>query len=140
MDRRTKAGISLGGALAGISLIAWLLSEIRWASVNDPRGKFSTAAEYLNRGRLPGRVTRIDRKGQTGLIAHGPLDPWLAVPSCPAAYVFDSRGTLVDWSRDSGDDPGFNRRWPSPEQQDATLDELKKLSSRQEGTPQTRPR
>lgn len=94
-----------------LPVIAWILSEVRWASVNNPEGKFTNTAGYLAHGRLPERTYCVDRDGERFLLALGPLDTWLAFPSGPAAYVFNDDGDLVDWTRDIGDDAVFRDTW-----------------------------
>lgn len=89
----------------------WVACEVRWSRVNDPRGRFSNWSEYIAQDRQPGRVVEVTRDGVRYLVAFGPMDPWLAVPSGPAAYVFDPDGKLVDWTGDSGDDPAFQVLW-----------------------------
>jgi hypothetical protein len=109
-----------------LAVLAWLFSEIRWARINDPHGKFTNVTEYVAWGRHPGHVTKIKRQGEVFFIAHSPMDVWLAMPSGPAAYVFDKSGRMIEWSRDSGDDPGFQNRWPLPHEQ-SSLEELRGL-------------
>jgi hypothetical protein len=36
---------------------------------------------------------------------------YLALPSGPVVYVYNSKGHLIEWSRDFGDDPGFWTNW-----------------------------
>lgn len=35
----------------------------------------------------------------------------LSIPSGPPIYIFDRAGRFVEWSRDSGDDERFSKRW-----------------------------
>jgi len=104
----------------------WLLSEIRWARINNPDGKFTNVREYIVQGRQPSRVTKVQREGGTFFIAYSPMDTWLALPSGPAAYVFDGTGEMIEWSRDIGDDPDFQKKWPLP-QEESSLEELKQI-------------
>ena len=59
-------------------------------------------------------------------IAYSPMNYWLAVPSGPAAYVFDESGQMVEWSWDPGDDLDFQEKWPLP-QEESSVDELAML-------------
>lgn len=113
--------------LIGIPGIAWIGSEVRWARVNSPRGKFASVREYLAAGRLPSRVAMLATNGGTFLIAYSPMDCWLAMPSGPAAYVFDESGRMVSWSRDTGEDSRFQSDWPMRQQEKASIDDLKRL-------------
>jgi len=124
---------STWGTLVVLLLLAcgWLLSEIRWGRVNDPHGKFATASEYLAAGRAPSRVVRVQKDNAAFLVAYGPKDTWLAIPSGPAAYVFDRNGKLIDWTWDSGDDPGFQSRWTQRGSESTTVVELESLGGKQ---------
>ncbi len=113
----------------------WLVSEARWASINSPSGRFTGATEYLAIGRPPQRVAQIEKDGKPYLVAYGPMDSWLALPSGPAAYVFGPDGTLVDWSLDVGEDPQFRARWPSAMLTPASVKDLRELASRQARQP-----
>ncbi len=111
MKRSTKFHILVvTGILMSIG-IPLGVSEYRWAKANSPRGKFSNVGEYLALGRGPSRAGKAARDGETFLIAYGPMDHGFAMPSGPAAYVFDADGVLVDWSGDIGEDMEFHRRW-----------------------------
>jgi hypothetical protein len=125
---------------AGIPGIAWFGSELRWASINNPQGSFSSVSEYLAAGRLPSRVTTLTNNGSTFVIAYSPMECWLAVPSGPAAYVFDESGRMVTWSFDSGDDDRFQREWPLRQQAKASIEDLKKIGSQQDGASATEDR
>ena len=105
----------------------WVISEIRWAEINSPDGKFTNVTEYLAQDRKPVSIKKIEKEGNVYFIAFGPLDSWLAAPSGPAAYVFDADGKMVDWAGDSGEADDFNSRWPWPERKDSDLEELKKI-------------
>lgn len=118
--------------LLGIPGIAWLGSEVRWARVNSPHGKFISVSQYLAAGRLPSRVTTITTNGSKFVIAYSPMDHWLAVPSGSAAYVFDESGRLVAWSGDTGDDGRFQRDWPLRQQEKASIEVLKGIGFQQD--------
>ena len=111
----------------GIPALAWITSEVRWARINSPRGKFTSSGEYLAAGRLPSRVLALTTNGSTFLIAYSPMDHWLAFPSGAAAYVFDESGRMVTWSRDTGDDGRFQKDWPLRQQQRSSLEDLRRL-------------
>ncbi len=126
MKRNKKIGIAIMVALVVVLAGGWLLSEVRWARINKPTGKFSNVREYLADGRLPSRVTRVKKDGKTFFIAHSPLDTWLAFPAAPAAYVFNETGEMVEWCSDPGDNSGFQKKWPLP-QDKSSVDELKRI-------------
>ena len=119
--------------LVGLPAVAWLGSEVRWARINNPQGKFSSVSEYLAAGRLPSRVTKLTTNGSTFIIAYSPMDCWLAFPSGAAAYVFDESGRMVTWSRDTGDDVRFQRDWPLRQQEKASIEDLEKIGFQQDG-------
>ncbi len=60
------------------------------------------------------------------------MDTWLNVPSSPAAYVFDQAGQMVEWCPDSGDDEGFQKKWPLP-QEESSFEELKQIGFQPQG-------
>ncbi len=129
MSRKTLVTLIGCTILVAVMVVPWLRAERRWAEVNNPAGKFTTAVDYLATGRLPSRVTTLSSKGESYWIAYGPLDYGLAIPSGPAAYVFDASGHLIAWSRDTGDDSRFQQAWPLAQQQAATIADLRKLGS-----------
>lgn len=102
---------------------SWCVSEVRWAWINSPDGRFGSLSEYLQYGRYPERVSKVRVGEDTYFVAYSPMDTWLAVPSGPAAYVFDARGRLVAWSHDIGDDPDFLRQW-SHSREHSSIEEL----------------
>ena len=130
MKRIAKIKIIIGALLVVAPACGWLLSEIRWARINAPDGRFSNVREYIARGRPPSRVTKVEKEGKTFFIAYSPMNTWLAVPSGPAAYVFDATGQMVEWSADTGDDPDFQKKWPLP-QEKSSLEELKRIGFQQ---------
>jgi hypothetical protein len=111
----------------GIAGLAWLGSEIRWGTINNPVGKFSTAREYLAAGRLPTGVRTHVVDGKTFYIAYGPADYWLAVPSRVPTYVFDDAGKLVAWYLNSTSSRKFETEWPLRQQKESSLEDLRKL-------------
>jgi len=113
----------------GGAFCAWVVSEVRWADVNYPVGRFGNVRENIAYGRLPGHVKRVKRAGETYHIAHSPMDTRYALPSGPAAYVFDQDGQLVDWSHDVDDDPRFRTTWAPRSGEDSTIEELRKLTT-----------
>lgn len=125
--RISRKEFVLGLVLIGIPGFAWIGSELRWARINSPHGRFTCASQYLATGRLPSRVAKITSNGSRFWIAYGPMDHWLAVPSGSAAYVFDESGRMVAWSRDSGDDVAFQRSWPMSREEDASIEDLKRI-------------
>ncbi len=131
--RKTLIEVAVCVGFFGVAGVAWLGSELRWARINSPAGKFSTASEYLATGRLPSRVTTITTNGSTFFVAYSPMDCRLAIPSGPAAYVFDESGRMIAWSRDTGDDGRFHRDWPLPQQGKASIEDLKRIAFQQDG-------
>lgn len=127
--KRKSKLILLFDVIFCVLIVAWIFSEVRWARINSPIGKFENVAEYLSAGRLPSRVTTVHLAGDSYWIAYAPIDFWLALPSSPPGYVFDETGLLVDWSSDPGDDPAFQEKWMN-NQEESSLDVLKKLGDR----------
>jgi len=130
MKRNTKIEILVVLLIVVLPACGWLLSEMRWSSINTPNGRFANVREYIEHGRQPSRVVKVEKEGKTFFIAHSPMDTWLAVPSGPAAYVFNEAGQMLEWSRDMGDDPSFQKKWPLPHK-NSSLEELKRIGFQQ---------
>ena len=132
MKRSRKIEITVAVLIVVLPACCWLISEIRWAHINNPEGKFTNVAEYITHGRQPSRVTKVQKQDKTFFIAFGPLDIWLALPSGPAAYVFDESGRMIQWSEDPGDDSEFQKLWPHQQQKSSSIEELKQIGFQQE--------
>ena len=130
MKRSTKIEILVVWFVIMVPMCGWIISEIRWARINNPEGKFSNVADYIVHGRQPSRVTKVEKQLKTFFIAFCPMDTWLAVPSGPAAYVFDETGKMIQWSRDTGDDARFQKQWPVPHEK-SSIEELKQFEFQQ---------
>lgn len=106
MKRREVAILVLIG-------IYFVGSEVFYARSIQPEGVL-TAADHLERFGQPLRVTQFERDEETFFRVDGWPPPWwvMALPSSTAAYVFDEKGSLVDWWPDPGDHPSFDSRWP----------------------------
>jgi hypothetical protein len=124
-NNRIKMLAVLVGLIAVLPAV-WLVSEVRWAYVNNPEGRFNKVAEYLAQSRQPSRVTKVTKNNRTYFVAYGPTDRWLAVPSGTAAYIFDETGQMIEWSADSGDDGTFQKKWPLPHDP-SSIEELRRL-------------
>ena len=61
MKRSTKIEILVVVLIVVLPACGWLASEIRWARLNNPDGKFANVAEYIAHGRQPSRVTKVNR-------------------------------------------------------------------------------
>jgi hypothetical protein len=117
----------------GVPGLAWIGSEVRWARIINPVGRFATASEYLAAGRLPSRVATLTTNDNKFVIAYSPMDYRLAVPSGPAAYVFDESGRMITWSHDTGDDGRFQRAWPLRQQQKGSIEDLRTIGFQPDG-------
>jgi hypothetical protein len=69
------------------------------------------------------RLTKNDG-ATTYYLAHGPIRAPLALPSGPPVYVFDQAGKLIDYTKDSGDDPRFAKAWKSGPESGERLEEI----------------
>lgn len=139
ISRKRTVEILVCLVLFGVPGVLWFTSEIRWARINSPIGKFSSVDEYLAMGRLPGRVTMFKTNGSNFFIAYSPMDYRLAVPSGPAAYVFDESGKMVRWSGDTGDDGRFQRAYPLREQVEASIEDLRRIRFQPGAAPEPPP-
>jgi len=109
--------------------MGYMAAEIHWTRINSPIGKFTTVAGYLAQGRMPSRVEVCSIRGGDFWVAFAPMDSGLALPSGPAAYVFDDQGRLVDWSADTGDDSRFTNNWPSKAMTPGSIEDLTRLAA-----------
>ncbi len=117
--------------LVFVSLLAtgYIAAEICWTRINSPVGRFTTVAGYLAQGRMPSRVELCSIRGGDFWVAYAPMNYGLALPSGPAAYVFDDQGRLVDWSADTGDDSRFTFNWPSKAMTPGSIEDLNRLAA-----------
>jgi hypothetical protein len=127
MKKFTKIEMLIVLLIIGIPAGIWVISETRWAKINNPSGKFTNIVEYLAYGRLPAQATIIQKDKKEYIMAYGPLDSWMAVPSGTAVYVFDMSGKLVDWCSDSGEASRFNEKWKADSSKKITIQELRDI-------------
>ena len=127
--RKNKRFVVLAVLVAVAPVLAWLGSEFRWDRINNPEQKFSNVNEYLALKRMPEKIIKSKQKSGLYYVAFSPMDTWFALPSGPAAYVFNDDGHLVDWTADSEDDPAFYEQWLQSAQP-STLAELVKAAAR----------
>ncbi len=104
--------IAIVGALAVCLLATWVCFEKKSANaVRPPAGATNLVAFLAARPQLAGiRKFTYNEKPHLEVIGR-PHQSALSVPSGPPVYVFDETGALVDWSRDSGDQPSFTAKW-----------------------------
>lgn len=111
-----------------VALSTWDLGK--WYKANHPHGKFEDVQGFVDYASWRVFVRKTVKDGDTFFIAYNPPkkmnEMGHAVPSGPPAYVFDSKGQLVDWSLDTGEDPEFFRKW-SKGWSESSLEELKGL-------------
>jgi len=71
-----------------------------------------------------GRWQKCQRNGSVFYLAEGQVPPGYVLASGPPVYVFDSKGILVEWFEDSGDEPSDLAGWRVPSCQDVTLKQV----------------
>ena len=54
-----------------------------------------------------------------------PIISW-TFPSGPPCYMFDSKGNLVDWTMDIGDDGRYQRKWGQVNRDGTTIEKIRK--------------
>lgn len=118
MKRKEIAIIALIGAY-------FVGSEVYYARSIQPEG-VRTAADHLARFGPPLSVIRFECAEQTFFRVSGKPPRWwvMAVPSSVAAYIYDDKGSLVDWCPAPGDQPSFDKRWPRINPENVTLEEF----------------
>jgi hypothetical protein len=101
----------LGLIVLGVMYFAVVLFDV---STTAPGTVGKTFEGFLQSKQSPRKIESIEKENQKFVFVTGAQTPlWMiTVPSGPPCYVFDSNGTLVDWTRDVGDDSGFKERWP----------------------------
>jgi hypothetical protein len=79
-----------------------------------PRTRGQTFEGFLQSKRTPRKMELIEMENQKFVFVTGARTPlwWVTLPSGSPCYVFDSNGTLVDWTKDVGDDLRFVKRRP----------------------------
>ena len=124
--------------IIGIPASIWIISEIRWAKINSPSGKFTNIGEYLAYGRLPAHTAIFQKDKKIYIMAFSPLDSWMAFPSGAAIYVFDMSGKLVDWCSDSGggDASRFYGKWRTDSSREISIQELRNMKFNQQNPPE----
>ena len=90
----------------------WIYSEKKSAKAVRPRIDATNLVTFLGAGPefIEIRKFIFNEKPHLEIIGR-PYQSALSVPSGPPLYVFDENGVLVDWCRDSGDQPSFAKKW-----------------------------
>lgn len=108
MVKRSVVGVLLIGGL----VTAWIYSEVRYAGKVRPPPSATNFQSFLQHGLEPRRFQRFDHGGIPYLRVFARMPSLLlALPSGPPVYVFNSKGDLIDWCGDSGDNGAFIRKW-----------------------------
>lgn len=100
----------VGGYLTAEAVLLWRVV---------PDGSVANLEDYLEWRPDEDDFAAANVDGKQYVIAYGPLSG--VFPSGPPAYVFDSDGALVDWSKDIGDDSEFIKKWQSQRHGDKVL-------------------
>jgi len=81
-------------------------------AIRPPSGEV-LLADFLNSERQICCVQEITigEKNYTVVIGKLPKTSLLVLPSGPPAYIFDERCILIEWCRDTGDNPHFMEKW-----------------------------
>ena len=116
------------GALAAVVVVfaAFVaFKAIAYAKLS-PGPDERTFAGFARTPRADRELVWIDHEGHRLLVARGPTAPALTFPSGPAAYVFDEKGEMIDWTPDVGDTPrlDFAQTGGVPVTREAALEAL----------------
>jgi hypothetical protein len=106
---------SIFGVLAVcVAFLAYgFASDSYYIGIKRPDGVL-TAADYLRRFGEPRFIRIVERGDRIYYEFNGRINrPWwcLSLPSAAPAYVFDERGTFIDWCWDPGDKSEYRRLW-----------------------------
>lgn len=95
-----------------ILFIGWVSLETRNYRRIAPGENAQHLEEFLKSMPPVESIYSRQSGGTTYLEVVGTLPPLPSLPSGPPTYIFDSTGSLIDWTSDYGEDPAFRRRWP----------------------------
>jgi hypothetical protein len=91
--------------------MAFLLLFFECQRLDPKKQGWQTYKEYLSVMPASPLITIVRSGDHEYLRVAGPVRAWACLPSGSAAYVFDKKGKLVDWTRDDGDDNRFTKKW-----------------------------
>ncbi len=97
--------------LIGSTLV---IGEVRYAAQIQPNG-VRTLTQHLQRFGEPRLIYRIAHQDGPYYELQGfrgGKSPLFAFPSSEPAYIYDSKGQLIDWCSDPGDRPTHREKWP----------------------------
>ena len=69
-------------------------------------------------------IREVEKAGSVFYMAEGNLPPGYVLASGPPVYVFDSKGRLVEWIKDGGDQPSSMRKWGTLPSQEVSLEHV----------------
>jgi|WetSurMetagenome_2_1015567.scaffolds.fasta_scaffold609182_1 hypothetical protein len=78
------------------------------------------------------QIREIENNGEVFYVVEGPIPPSYVLASGPALYFFDSRGRLVEWIRDSGDQPDAVAIWNLSSSRKVPVEYVLRVISEQE--------
>lgn len=110
-------------------ILLWIGCEVYHAKTSNP-GSAATYREYRETMPAPEFAIRVWKGGRTHYLVGGPIRAPLALLSGPPVYVFDSEGTLIDWTLDEGDVGAFQGRWSGLPTGDFDVKELDRIFGR----------
>lgn len=93
-----------------LMLAIWMASHAAYVDTIWPKSMGMTMAELEQQIGKPELLRQHTHNDSSYTIWSAPVKT-VFLPSGPPTYVFDSAGKLVDWTRDSGDDPVFQQKW-----------------------------
>ena len=67
--------------------------------------------EELSKHAVIARIRELEKQGSVFYMVEGQSPPSYVLASGPPVYVFDSKGHLVEWISDSGDQPSRMDKW-----------------------------
>ena len=121
----TSGAKTIVGVVAGLValFVASIAYKVHAYAALAPGPNDRTFAGFAHAPRGDREFVWMDHDGHRLLVCRGPMPPLLAFPSGPAAYVFDERGDLVDWTPDVGDTPrlSFAQTGGAPVTREAAL-------------------
>ena len=110
--RKTVKTLVLGAVAVAVYMLVVLI-DISKANPG-PMGKSFDG--FLQSKSAPKKLHRVSSDGQDFLYVTGPMTPlwFITIPSGPPCYVFNTNGSLIDWTKDCGDDSQFTGKWTGP--------------------------
>jgi len=121
MIRVKRSTVIIFLALVLIAVIDLIAVRSYYEGVRPPPG---CTIESLAISGGFGRIREVQKDGSLFYLVDGKYPPDYVVPSGPPVYAFDSKGSMVDWTQDCGDDSSWMRKWDALPSRKVSLEQV----------------